>query len=319
MKGKKLVSVFLSALLLSSCTLTEKTPERSEDPRKQIIEETTDNESVVTTTTETEETKSTEKVYTSLYPPAPWAIEPTIAYDKNSIKITAMDLVQENDKYAGLALWVENDYSSDLIFTVQDMYINDVLSYSFFSSDEVMVEKGDKKMLMAPIYVNSMKDFGMSDISKIGFTVSGTNSNGYEVFVSDLCEIDTDFEGEMPQPEITDMILVASDDRIEVYAQTWSFQDDKKYLELFFRNKTDEPINISTTSLYFNDTDVGKIKNRLPEHKCWDYYYSLDDAYVVYKMPKNETVKTITMQFAYKLPNHRDFDWTSEVTTIEVK
>ena len=286
--------------------------------RSEISDETKETED--TSSTETETTEEDSKSYESLYEKAAWNIEETVIYEDKGVTITAKELIKNDyDNNCGLALWIENNYTSDLIFTVNDLCINTLCSFTS-KQNELLIEKEDARTFIVAIDMGYLSSFGITDISRVDLSMAATNSNNYRVLETDLMRVDTDFTGDMQTPSVSDMILVAENQVVEIYIQKWIYNDETRYFELYVTNKSEQKINLSTITLSFGGKDLGgAIKEPIPAGMSYDLYFDLNDPVALKSIDGKGPATTMTISFGYKFPNTLDYDWKSEPVTLSLE
>ena len=325
MKKIKIIAVgCLLALISSSCSqLTNKETNSTEDFRKNRRESES--------TTETEESSESSGSlpeeesdgYSSLYGRAEHNIEKTIVYDARNVKITAEELT-EKDKQGniGLALWIENNTTQDLIFSPDDLYVNKLNSLFLGSTAEIKVSVNDGKMLLIPISTYELEHFGIDEIQEIDMVISGINDNGSQVILTDLINLKTDLEGELQEADpssVADLQEILNDEEFEIYAGIYTSQRGR-FLEIFVKNKKDKTVKISSSTLQFNDSKnlEDSISNSVPAGMSWDLIYNLEDPVVRSVLSDGEEIKTITLAFGFRESNTSAYDRTTDAITINL-
>ena len=324
-KIKIMAAICLLAILSTSCSyLADSDTTVTEDFRKNRDEKesTTEVEGSIESSESLPEEE--EDGYISLYGRAEHNIEESVIYDARNVKITAKELT-EKDKQGniGLALWIENNTTQDLIFFPEDLYVNKLNSLFLGSTAEIKVSVDDAKMLLIPINSYELEHFGINDIKDIDIAISGINENGSQVILTDLVNLETDLEGELQEADpsaVSNLQMILNDKEFEIYGGIFNGQSGK-YLEIFVKNKKDKTVKISSSTLIFNDSEnlEDSISNSVPGGMSWDLIYNLEDPVVRSVLSDGEEIKTITLAFGFRESNTSAYDRTTDAITINVE
>ncbi len=179
---QKLLILVLVIFIVSGCGTTETKEVENDNPQ---------------TTNATQQENSNDKQdNNSVQSKKEAAIEEQVLLEYGDVKITAKGL-GENFMGPELKILIENDSSSDVTVSLDDVVVNNYMMSGFLYET---VAAGKKSNTSFSIYDSSLANAGIENIGKIELYFSLVDPNSYNtIYESDLIEIKTSLFGEMDE------------------------------------------------------------------------------------------------------------------------
>lgn len=250
---RKIYATVLAAVMavsLTACGGSTSTPETAKSVESESIKEDASSdkseaEEEIVEENEPEEVKEeTKEKSTEL------AIEETVVYDENGVKITATGV--SDDGWAGpeIQLLIENNSDTDLLFQSRYTSLNGIMVDANMSQE---VAAGKKANTEITYFESGVETAGIDQIGEFGFMIYGCTSDDWtDVFMSSEIIVPTALNGTFEQSLNKEGTIAYDADGVKIVIQDVKKDAGSTYVQLYIENNTSDGIMVQARDTVVN-------------------------------------------------------------------
>lgn len=240
-------------------------------------------------------------------------VENTLLFEQDGIKVTAVEIVDEDIWGKGLKVLIENNSDIDIKLYLESLVINDYMISDLFSAE---VASGKKTNEVINLVSSELKESGINKVAKIDMAFRATKEDWSELFITDLITLKTSEFEKYKQVKLDEGLELLNQDGIRIVGKYVS--EDTIWgagVVFFIENNSGQNITLRASDVSINGFMVDAIFSA----DVLDGKMILDDMSIFKSSLEDNNIEKIEqIELKFKIINPENYNTILETEPIGI-